>query len=115
MNTFSDTFNFYIIPFLGAAALCMVIVFLYFLIKFIKDASNTLNKTHKTIDLVDSSIEKIQAPLNTVEKVSKTVDKAHDAVADVAHSAKDFVVNNIENIKNKFTSEDEEYNDDEEE
>ena len=115
MNSFYDTFNFYIIPFLEAAALCMVIVFLYFLIKLLKDASFTINKTHKTIDLIDTSIEKIQSPLDTAEKVSKTINKAYDATANAVSSAKAFLKNNVNNIKNKITSNDEDEYDDEEE
>ena len=115
MNSFSDTFNLYIIPFLGAAALCMVIALIYYLIKLINKASDTLSKTHKTIDLVDDSIEKIQAPLETVEKVSKTVDKAHDATVNAVNSAKEFVTKNVNNIKNKIVSnEEDEYEDEEE-
>lgn len=114
MNSFSDTFNYYIIPLLGAIALVFVIALLYYLIKLVNNATDTLNKTHKTIDLVDSSIEKIQAPLATVERVSKGVDKAHDATVKVVNSAKDFVVKNADLIKKKLVSDNEEETDDEE-
>ena len=114
MNSFSDTFNLYIIPLLGAIALCMLIALMYYLIKLTNKASDTLSKTHKTIDLVDGSIEKIQAPLETVEKVSKTVDKAHDATVNAVNTAKDFVSKSVENIKNKVSSNDEDEYEDEE-
>lgn len=115
MNSFSDTFNSYIIPLLGAVALVLVIIFLIYLIRLIDNASRTVLKTHKTIDLVDTSIEKIQAPLNTIEKVSNTVNKAHDATVKVVSEAKDFVNKNIEVLKNKVSSSNEDYYDEEDE
>ncbi|MBQ2583408.1 MAG: hypothetical protein II577_05865, partial [Erysipelotrichaceae bacterium] len=62
---------------------------------------STLLKTHTTIDLVDQSIEKVQAPLDTVAKVSGTVDKAHDATLLAVKDAKEFVVKNAGDIKER--------------
>ena len=62
---------------------------------------STLLKTHVTIDLVDQSIEKVQAPLDTVVKVSSSVDKAHDATISAAKDAKEFISKNAGEIKDK--------------
>ncbi len=87
---------------------------LFYLIRLVNNATDTLNKTHKTIDLVDNSIEKIQAPLSTVERVSKGVDKAHDSTLKAVNSVKEYIIKNADLLKKKMTSEDEENCEDEE-
>ena len=91
-----------IMPILGAVCLVCVIVLLIKLIKVLDSTDLTLLKAHGTIDLVDQSIEKIQAPLDTVVKVSGTVDKAHDATISAVKEAKDFVVKNADDIKERI-------------
>jgi uncharacterized protein YoxC len=93
-----------IMPILGAVCLVCVIVLLIKLIKVLGSADVTLLKTHNTIDLVDQSIDKIQAPLDTVAKISNTVDKAHDATVSAVKEATDFVVKNADDIKGKVLS-----------
>lgn len=93
-----------LIPIFGAIALVCVIVLLIYLIRLLKTVDSTLIKAHGTIDLVDQSIEKIQAPLDTVAKVSNTVDKAHDATVEAVKDAKDFIVKNATDIKDKVVS-----------
>ena len=90
-----------LMPILGAACLVCIIVLLIKLIKLIDNVDVTLSKTHGTIDLVDRSIEKVQAPLDTVAKVSVTVDKAHDATVTAAKDAKEFLSKNAGEIKDK--------------
>ena len=67
------------LPILGCAVLIALFIVFIKLIGLLKTVNETLLKSHKTIGLVDQSIEKIQQPLDTVVKVSGTVDKAHDA------------------------------------
>ena len=90
-----------LLPTLGAACLICLIILLIRLIKMIGSVNNTLLKAHTTIDLVDQSIEKVQAPLDTVAKVSGTVDKAHDATVLAVKDAKDYVTKNAGDIKEK--------------
>ena len=90
-----------LIPILGAICLVCVIILLIRLIKLLSSVDSTLLKTHTTIDLVDRSIEKVQAPLDTAVKVSGTVDKAHDATVSAVKDAKDFVVHNAGDIKER--------------
>lgn len=103
LRSFKDLSN-ELLPILGAIVLVCLIVLLIRLIKVAKSVDNTINKTHKTIDLVDETMEKVQTPLDTVVKVSKTVDKAHDKTIEVYEKGKDFVVKNAEGIKNKVVS-----------
>lgn len=100
VNSFSD-FAKQLMPILGAAALVCVVILLIKLIKIMSNLNTTVDKTNKTIDLVDESIDKIQQPLNTVVKVSNTIDKAHDATVSAVTTAKDFVVKQASDIKDK--------------
>lgn len=103
-----------LLPILGAVCLVCVIILLIKLIRVTSDIDVTLLKTHGTIDLVDRSIEKVQAPLDTVAKVSGTVDRAHDATVIAVKDAKDFVVKNAGEIKDRviaYVKDDSEEND----
>lgn len=93
-----------IMPILGAVCLVCLIILLIKLIKMVKDVDITILKTHGTIDLVDKSIEKVQVPLDTVVKVSTSVDKAHDATIVAAKEAKNYIDKNGSNIKEKVLS-----------
>lgn len=93
-----------LIPILGAACLVCLIVLLIKLIKMIENVDLTVLKTHGTIELVDRSIEKVQAPLDTVAKVSSSVDKAHDATVSAVNDAKEFISKNAGEIKDKVIS-----------
>ena len=55
------------------------------------------------IDMVDNTIEKVQSPIDTVVKISTTVDKAHDATIKACKDAKEFVDNNAVIIKEKVS------------
>ncbi len=93
-----------IMPILGATVLVCLIVLLIKLIKLMTSLNSTLLKTHTTIDLVDQSIEKVQSPLDTVVKVSSTVDKAHDATIVAVKDAGEFVSSHAGEIKEKVLS-----------
>lgn len=93
-----------LLPILGAICLVFVILLIVKLIKVLTSVEDTLKKSHKTIDLVDESIEKAQAPLDTVIKVSKTVDKAHDVTVEAVGNAKDYIVKSAETIKDKVVT-----------
>lgn len=91
-----------LMPILGAICLVCLIILLIKLIRVMSSVDSTLLKTHETIDLVDRSIEKVQSPLDTAVKLSGTVDKAHDATLVAVKDAKEFVVKNAADIKDKF-------------
>lgn len=105
-----------ILPILGAVALIFVIILLNELIKVVKSANGALDKGTGTIEQVNESLKKVQAPLDSAVKVAGTIDKAHDATLKGISDAKDFVVKNASEIKEKvnevFTKE--EVNKDEE-
>lgn len=92
-----------ILPLLGVIAIVLVIILLVELIGAVKSANVALKKGSGTIDLVDESIKKVQAPLDTAVKVSNTIDKAHDATIKGIEEAKEYVSKNASEIKQKIT------------
>lgn len=92
-----------ILPLLGVIAVVLVIILLVELIGAVKSANVALKKGSGTIDLVDESIKKVQAPLDTAVKVSNTIDKAHDATIKGIEEAKEYVSKNAGEIKQKIT------------
>ena len=88
---------------MGAVALVFVIILLFKLIKIFSNLNVTVDKTNKTIDLVDDSIDKMQAPLDTAVKISHTVDKAHDATVAAVETAKDFAIKAASEVKDKVS------------
>lgn len=93
-----------LIPILAAVVLVVLIVFLIELVKAMKTLNVSLQKTHLTFDLANQSIDKIQAPLDTVVRVSGSVDKAYDAGAKALSQAKEYVAKNADVLKEKVSS-----------
>ncbi|MCR5794924.1 MAG: hypothetical protein K6G61_06220 [Solobacterium sp.] len=65
----------------------------------IDEITKTVKGLDPTLRLVDKSIEKVQAPLDTVVKLSHTVDRVHDKTAETLGKAADFAAENVEGIK----------------
>ena len=59
-----------LLPILGVIALIFLIIFLFKLIKLIISLDVTVNKTHGSIEMVEKSLDKVQAPLDTAVNVS---------------------------------------------
>ena len=59
----------------------------------------TVKGLDPTLKKVDQSIEKVQAPLDTVVKYSHSLDKVHDKTSDALDKAADFANENIDNLK----------------
>ena len=93
-----------LLPLLGVLVLVALFIAIIEIIKLLKTTNETLVKTHGTIDLVDDSLKKVQEPLDSVVKVAKTVDKAHDATVKAVDDAKDYVVKNSKELKEKLTT-----------
>lgn len=91
-----------LLPLLGLIALIVLIVLVIELIKTVKNANKVLDKTKITVDLVDDSIKKVQAPLDSAVKISHTVDVAHDATIKGIGEAKEFINKNADILKEKI-------------
>ena len=68
-----------ILPIVGVIALIALAWLFWEMIKFVKGLDVTVNKINDTITTLDKSVEKLQAPLNTVESISYTIDSVHFA------------------------------------
>ena len=66
-----------ILPLVAIIVLLMLGIFIYRLLKVLKSLTQTVDKVNKTIDVVDSSIAKLQTPLNTFESLAHTVNTVH--------------------------------------
>lgn len=93
-----------LLPILGVVVLILLIILLWRLAKLLKSLDVTIEKTHLTVDLANQSIDKMQNPLDTVVKVSGSIDKAYDAGAKAISQAKEYVANNADILKEKVSS-----------
>jgi len=106
MDAFLNSFHdlcITLLPILGAIALFILIVLFIRLIKVLKSVERTVDKLPSTVDLVDISLQKAQAPLDTVVRVSNTLDDIHDKTVEGVEKVKEFVVKNYEDVKEKIT------------
>jgi len=106
-----------LLPILGVVALVILIVVLSRLATVLKTTDRTIDEVRPSIKLVELTLDKAQAPVDTVVKVSKTIDKAHDSTVKVVDDAKEYVSKNATKIKQKVnelvtsTSDKDEYKD----
>jgi len=88
-----------LLPIIGA----VVLVFLCILLRKVWQTVDALRKTIEGLDptlrLVDKSIEKVQAPLDTVAKYSKTFDKVHDNTSAAIGKVTDFANDKLDSLK----------------
>ena len=75
-------------------------IFLSKLIKLVISITKTVDNLEGTIKLVDTSLEKVQTPLDTAVKVSHTVDNVHDTTVENVKKAQEFINENMDNVKN---------------
>lgn len=88
-----------LLPILGALALIFLCVLLKKCWGLIESLTKTINGLDPTLRLVDQSIEKVQAPLDTAVKYSHSLDKVHDKTAEAFGKAADFAAENVNEIK----------------
>ncbi len=91
-----------LLPIIGVAVLVVLIVLLIKLIKLTDKTSETLDRSHGTLDLIDKSIEKVQVPLDSAVKLSKTVDEVHEATVKAVKDSAVYLKKNKEEIKEKI-------------
>lgn len=90
-----------LLPIIGVVVLIMVICLLAKVIKLTNKATETLDRSHSTLDLVDKSIEKVQAPLDSAVKLAHTVDDVHDATVKAVKDSAAYLKRNKDEIKKK--------------
>ena len=88
-----------ILPTLGAIALIALIVFLVKCIGLVKEATNRIKELQPTLQSVDKSIEKIQAPLDTAVNLAHSVDKAQQQAEQAVHQASVYLGEQLDHLK----------------
>lgn len=94
-----------LLPILGAAVLIFLILFLRRGIEFVNECTKRVKQLETTVQGVDQSIEKMQAPLDTVVKVSNSVNRVHDSTEAAVKQAVSFVASNLGSVSSKIHSE----------
>ncbi|MBR3227530.1 MAG: hypothetical protein IKF68_03195 [Erysipelotrichaceae bacterium] len=90
-----------LLPIIGVVVLIILAVVLIKIGRLLDTVNVTVEKTHGSIKLVEETLDKVQEPVDTVVKVSKSIDKAHDAGVKAIDDAKVYVNKNIETLKTK--------------
>ena len=88
-----------LLPILGAVALIFLCILLKKLGELIDSITATVKGLDPTLRLVDKSIEKVQAPLDTAVKFSHTLDRVHDKTEETIGKVADFASENLDSIK----------------
>ncbi|MCR4950922.1 MAG: hypothetical protein K6A40_06330 [Solobacterium sp.] len=88
-----------LLPILGAVVLIFLCIFLKKLWQLIESITATVKGLDPTLKQVYTSIEKVQAPLDTAVKYSHSLDKVHDKTVEAFGKAADFASENIDNLK----------------
>ena len=82
-----------LIPIVIVIVLVFLAIVLFRLGNLLSDGSDTMQSLKGSIKLVEKSLDKAQAPLDTIVKLSKTVDGAHDSAINLVEDTKAVLAN----------------------
>lgn len=82
-----------LIPIVIVIVLVFLAIALFRLGNLLSDGSDTMQSLKGSIKLVEKSLDKAQAPLDTIVKLSKTVDGAHDSAINIVEDTKAVLAN----------------------
>ena len=88
-----------ILPTLGAITLIALTVLFVRLASLVKEATLRVKELQPTIQNVDKSIEKIQAPLDTAVNLAHSVDKAQQNAEEAIHQASVYISEQLDKLK----------------
>lgn len=88
-----------LLPIVGTVALIFLCILLKKCWKLIEQLTDTVNGLDPTLKKVDTSMEKIQAPLDTVVRLSHSVDKVQDKTEEALGKVSDFTTESLNNLK----------------
>ncbi len=91
-----------VLPILGVIVLIYVVLFFKKLIQTLKNVDATLQETTKLVEGVQAQVKKLDAPLETVNELSTTVDHIHEASKNAVQSTIAIVLNNLSGIKDSL-------------
>ena len=84
---------------LGAISLIALTVLFVRLAGLVKEATLRVKELQPTIQNVDKSIEKIQAPLDTAVNLAHSVDKAQQNAEEAIHQASVYISEQLDKLK----------------
>lgn len=93
-----------ILPTLGAFTLIVLSVLLIRCCGLVKEATERIKQLQPTIEQVDKSIEKIQAPLDTAVNLAHSVDKAQENCEKAVQQAGVYLSEQLDHLKNSLQS-----------
>ena len=82
-----------LIPIVIVIVLVFLAIALFRLGNLLSDGSDTMQSLKGSIKLVEKSLDKAQEPLDTIVKLSKTVDGAHDSAINLVEDTKAVLAN----------------------
>ena len=82
-----------LIPIVIVIVLVFLAIALFRLGNLLSDGSDTMQSLKGSIKLVEKSLDKAQAPLDAIVKLSKTVDGAHDSAINLVEDTKAVLAN----------------------
>ena len=88
-----------VLPIAGAVALIFLCIVLNRVWKLIEAITVTVKNLDPTLKLVDQSIEKVQAPLDTFVKLSHSLDDVHDKASESIERLSQKASENADNLK----------------
>lgn len=91
-----------ILPILGAAVLIFLLVIMKKVFDILKQASKTMERLDKTLDVVDDAIVDVSASLRTVRSITNGIDAASALATHSIASLAKIVVENYDVIKTWF-------------
>lgn len=95
-----------LLPILGVVVLLFLCMVLKRLITLLESINKTVIQLEPTMKLVDKSLEKAQAPLDTTVKYCKSLDSIHDKVSSAVSKASKTVSDNLKKKKEEVNSND---------
>ncbi|MCH1940594.1 hypothetical protein [Holdemania massiliensis] len=88
-----------LVPILGVAVLCFLIYLLRHCVTFIKELTAMVQKAGSAMEGVDKSIDKLQAPLDTVVRLSGTIDQVQESAVGAVKNMAGFMAGNLDSAK----------------
>lgn len=88
-----------LLPILGAVALVFLCIVLNRAWKLLESLKKTVDNLDPTLKKVDQSIEKVQTPLDTVVKLSHSIDDMQKKSSDGLAKASTVVNDNVDKLK----------------
>lgn len=88
-----------LLPILGAAALIYLCILLKKAGKVMDSVNTTVINLDPTMKKVDTSLDKIQAPLDTAVRLSHSVDKVQDKTEEALGKVTSFAVDSVNNLR----------------